>query len=120
MWLAAGRLREALRCEQHSEATLEAAVLDHVLGPKIRARQSTRKEQGYNRLSGLDGVRGRARAGSGPSKTPRVGGSNHVGVDPSKRSAPGFAVSGDGGVDLGALRPSHRARRPATVVDGLE
>ena len=62
MWLAAGRLREALRCEQHSEATLEAAVLDHVLGPKIRARQSTRKEQGYNRLSGLDGVRGRARA----------------------------------------------------------
>ena len=80
MWLAAGRLREALRCEQHSEATLEAAVLDHVLGPKIRARQSTRKEQGYNRLSGLDGVRGRARAGSGPSKTPRVGGSNHVEV----------------------------------------
>ena len=78
MWLAAGRLREALRCEQHSEATLEAAVLDHVLGPKIRARQSTRKEQGYNRLSGLDGVRGRARAGSGPSKTPRVSGSNHV------------------------------------------
>ena len=86
MWLAAGRLREALRCEQHSEATLEAAVLDHVLGPKIRARQSTRKEQGYNRLSGLDGVRGRARAGSGPSKTPRVGGSNHV--DSSAQAEP--------------------------------
>eukprot|EP00966_Prymnesium_polylepis_P302428 6987127-Prymnesium_polylepis.1 len=43
-----------------------------------------------------------------------------TGVDPSKRSAPCFAVSGDGGVDPGALRPSHHARRPATVADGLE
>eukprot|EP00966_Prymnesium_polylepis_P311011 7185668-Prymnesium_polylepis.1 len=34
-----------------------------------------------------------------------------IGVDPSKRSAPGFAVSGDCGVDSGALRPSHHARR---------
>eukprot|EP00966_Prymnesium_polylepis_P141012 3256118-Prymnesium_polylepis.1 len=34
-----------------------------------------------------------------------------TGVDPSKRSAPGFAVSGDGGVDPVALRPSHPAQR---------
>eukprot|EP00966_Prymnesium_polylepis_P244290 5649659-Prymnesium_polylepis.1 len=52
------------------------------------------------------------------SPVPRV--DNYgIGVDPSKRSAPGFAVSGDGGVDPGALRPSHRSRTP-TVVDGLE
>eukprot|EP00966_Prymnesium_polylepis_P090045 2085535-Prymnesium_polylepis.1 len=41
---------------------------------------------------------------------PRVG-RYGIGVDPSKRPAPGFAVSGDGGVDPGALRPSHHARR---------
>ena len=29
---------------------------------KIRARPPVRREQGYNRLSGLDGVRGRVRA----------------------------------------------------------
>eukprot|EP00966_Prymnesium_polylepis_P303945 7022041-Prymnesium_polylepis.1 len=29
-------------------------------------------------------------------------------LDPSKRSVPGFAVSGDGGVNPWALAPSHR------------
>eukprot|EP00966_Prymnesium_polylepis_P248358 5742205-Prymnesium_polylepis.1 len=48
------------------------------------------------------------------SPVPRVGRYSIV-VDPSKRSATGFAVSGDGGVDLGALRPSHRARRPSRM-----
>jgi hypothetical protein len=46
------------------------------------------------------------------SPVPRID-SYGIGVDPSKRSAPGFAVSGDGGVDPGALRPSHRAHRPS-------
>ena len=41
---------------------------------------------------------------------PRVD-SYGIGVDPIKRSAPGFAVSGDGGVDPVALRPSHPAQR---------
>eukprot|EP00966_Prymnesium_polylepis_P001186 26986-Prymnesium_polylepis.1 len=36
-------------------------------------------------------------------------------VDPSKRPAPGFAVSGDGGVYPRALRPSHRAYRPSCM-----
>eukprot|EP00966_Prymnesium_polylepis_P223342 5167637-Prymnesium_polylepis.4 len=37
-------------------------------------------------------------------------------LDPSKRSVPGFDVSGDGGVDPWALAPSHRTA--PTVADG--
>eukprot|EP00966_Prymnesium_polylepis_P295900 6834070-Prymnesium_polylepis.1 len=37
-------------------------------------------------------------------------------LDPSTRSVPGFAVSGDGGVDPWALAPSHGTA--PTVADG--
>jgi hypothetical protein len=48
--------------EQPFWATAEATKLDQGTISKIRARHRVRRSQGYNSLSGLDGVRRSARA----------------------------------------------------------
>eukprot|EP00966_Prymnesium_polylepis_P010735 247351-Prymnesium_polylepis.1 len=72
-------------------------------------------------ISSLGARRCPRRLQAGPRRPPCPGSIKRrygIRADPSKRSAPGFPVSGDGGVDPGALQAS--ASCAPTVVDGLE